>query len=929
MSDNTRPKKESRSPSAETLFGPISDSVSIYTTNESSVAPTYLQMNGPQLYNLNQPGPQSSSAPSDPRYSAKSYPAASEPSWYLAEQNFSNQKDLLGHSKSISITLYFDTVRLSEEQKLQPEMSNFQPLLLSIEPDIPSPFPSGAHIPPEPTLLENPPVLESHNIGPLANPHRIHNSYQVYCAPAHIPPFPDAQFHSEHFPINEQFSPKRESPKAEYSKQEYPKQEYSDRANFPLDVEFPTKSGETGSNGMLFQDNYAHESPFLSPIHPDLQRQISQLLRQQLRPQKVAVFPDHAEANSLQEWKPQVLNSRWTRCLWNITTVDVLNVNSYLLSLLREEGGDIPLDELYNILYNYGNVDRYMEEDIEAKIDKVGLKETFSDVAQLFHSVLGVFQSPDQLRRYFPSSELNLSKISSVNFYDLLRSFLALKILAVTLVEVEETDYLGRVPIIPRHTIYKVYYILCQKLISRYPGQHGSDAQKSIILGHSKLGKLLKLAFPKLKSKRLGRRGESKYNYLGVVWNKQVVDRSILDLCNLEQPQLNQTLRKLEALRAEQRRPRNPEPASKSDPSTAAEGTNGPLWPGSAAAGVLGAYPARGAASGTVGPSPTFVLRDTMFPRDQDRPGWMNAGLSQALASLHPLLDRDGLEAMFDPADMKTCDEWLLSRFCHFLDSLSADTHRLRHFLLAVALLAFPRMVAGHAPALRANISHLAVHLGEKYARSALAPVLAAYTALMRRMARLHDLLHQLSSRLSAQLSPAVSADVAALLAPDSTRPFAPDVMDRSSGSHKWSHLRRVVCDSMVYTALERGLYFALGDVVDRVDRTSWHFERTVSRMAPAVVAEVLALPPERYTLWLVQAMDLSIFVAEVVEYPVQIVCGCCVFATKQILLFLAVEHERRGSGQEVMRHWWLLASVFNEYVETLGEVAALQCIER
>lgn len=969
MPDNAQTKKKSRPPSAEASFVPIPNPAPIYANHEAPPVPPYLPMNAPTMYNPSLSGPQVASGFSDPRISGKQFPTISEPSWYMSEPNFSYPREPMGHSKSVSISLYFDAVRLSEELKPQSEVANFQPPLPQAHgPEISSPFPSGMHISSGPSMLENQTVPESHGIGSLADANRSLNSLnsnQFYAVPTYGPPFPELVLSppEQQYPLKlEQFSPKMDFT----SKPEHPlKQEYQTRPNLQVAAEYSPKSyvNGPGGNDMFFHENQnLFAAPLFSPIQPDLQRQISHQLLQQLGPQGPPDVQKETEANVSQYGEPKlnVLNATWAKLLWSITSVDVLNVNSYLLSFLREEGEDIPLDEFYNILYNFENVHQYMETEIDSKIDKVSPTDTFDNSARLFHSVLGAFQNPDQLRLYFPSADLSMSKVSSVNFYDLLRSFLALKILASTLVEVEETKYLGGVPIIPRHTIYKVYYILCQKLILRYPGLHGSDAQKSIILGQSKLGKLLKLSFPKLKSKRLGRRGESKYNYLGVVWNKQVVDRSILELCDLEQPQLNQTLRNLEALRAGQRRRFlvNPSVSQNNPESEHGSGAVSGSGPGSRSVPGSRNMPPQfskkniidprtsagesrsGTPTGTPSSTslPSFVLPDTTFPLDlAPRLGWMHTSLRRSLAILHPLgVERSDFDALLDVSKMKNCDDWLFSRFCHSLDKLlEAHPHRLRHLLLAVALLVMPHMVGGPEPALKTNVTHLALHLRAKYAHTAVAPVLEAYTSMMRRMAHLYDLLHQLVRERLTLFAPAVAADISALLALDSTHPFAPDPMDSSSmhrwsdsGMNRWSNLRRMLCDSMVYTACGRGSVFRLEDVVDRVDHAAQHLEQAVGRMTQEMVEDVLGRPPAQYAQWLIHAVHLCLFVAEVVEYPVQIVTGCSLFATHQLLLFVGAEHRRRGVREEVMRHWWYLTSFLNEYVAVVGEVVGLhQCV--
>ncbi|KAI5950300.1 hypothetical protein KGF57_004362 [Candida theae] len=85
---------------------------------------------------------------------------------------------------------------------------------------------------------------------------------------------------------------------------------------------------------------------------------------------------------------------------------------------------------------------------------------------------------------------------------------------------------------IQRLSIFKTYFIICQKLIIRYPSSSNTaNEQQKLILGQSKLGKLIKLVYPNTPIKRLGSRGESRYHYLGVVWNEHIIDANIRQLC--------------------------------------------------------------------------------------------------------------------------------------------------------------------------------------------------------------------------------------------------------------------------------------------------------------------------------------------------------------------------------------------------------------
>ncbi|GBL49187.1 hypothetical protein ACI3LY_004513 [Candidozyma auris] len=221
--------------------------------------------------------------------------------------------------------------------------------------------------------------------------------------------------------------------------------------------------------------------------------------------------------------------------LTEVLNVDAFNLNSFLLSFLRKIDHSLPLDDFYNILYNPMRFDDLRSLPSIDKVDKTFPSDSFTSTISIIQRVLEAFRSPESYSTHVSSGRESDMKSSNVNFHELLRSLLAIKILDHSLIEVDSSDTKVEYPPIPRLDIYKVYYILCQKLILKYPTSSNSTSlQQKLIFGQSKLGKLIKLVYPNLVSKRLGRRGESRYNYLGVRWNQDVVDKEITKLCESE-----------------------------------------------------------------------------------------------------------------------------------------------------------------------------------------------------------------------------------------------------------------------------------------------------------------------------------------------------------------------------------------------------------
>lgn len=559
------------------------------------------------------------------------------------------------------------------------------------------------------------------------------------------------------------------------------------------------------------------------------------------------------------------------RLLWQIRAVDAFNFNTYLLALLRAEGAAVPLDAFYNLLYNDTALDRCMEVRACDRLDRRSAPGRFARSVRHLRAVLAVFAQPERLQQYFPRANLGECKFASINIHEVRRLFLALKLLTTTLVVVENPGA-GAVATIPRHTIYKVYYFLCQTLMTKYPTpQHGGD--RSIVMGHSKLGKLLKLAFPQLRAKRLGRRGESKYNYLGVVWNEAIVDRATLAQCALDLLRLQEHVQKL-------------------------------------VRSVVGA------AAG----------------QDQVAEAWRLAQLQAATSSISPSVSSTSstaldVAALLDMAARARHRHYLFEQVCVRLERGAGPT-----YLLAVALEALPRMMEP-ARALEANVSFFAARIA--------AHGQPRYAPLVRRLVRLRAVVAALdtpvavpppvpasisassfsasasssasvSSSAPARLAAHMAADVAALLARDTTSPYAQD---------RWSHLRRMVCDGIVYTTFGRQLFApapAPADVAARLECAAGDFRPFLARAARWSAPHLAR--------WLCGAVHRHLLRELAQAYPPPMVAECCAFASNQMLQFISNEHRRRGwdANNGVFRRWWLLFSFAHEYLGVVGDVEAL-----
>lgn len=219
--------------------------------------------------------------------------------------------------------------------------------------------------------------------------------------------------------------------------------------------------------------------------------------------------------------------------LFNLIEVDQASVNNFLLTVLNKIDVSVPLDDFYNLLYHDNKLVKYETDD---KLDTTKIDNEFlQNCLDVLFQILEIFKEPESIKDFLSSNQLIKEiKLSNINYHELLRSFLAIKILQDMLIELPRNSSTDITAFnIPRLSLYKTYYIICQKLLLKYPSSiDANNDHHKLILGQSKLGKLIKLVYPNLLIKRLGSRGESKYNYLGVVWNENIVNTEIVGLCD-------------------------------------------------------------------------------------------------------------------------------------------------------------------------------------------------------------------------------------------------------------------------------------------------------------------------------------------------------------------------------------------------------------
>ncbi|GEQ67637.1 hypothetical protein JCM33374_g1302 [Metschnikowia sp. JCM 33374] len=224
------------------------------------------------------------------------------------------------------------------------------------------------------------------------------------------------------------------------------------------------------------------------------------------------------------------------------------NFGGISVHVLREWHQHVSIENVFDLLYNDDPPGSKFAMDVhsqEFKVDNPKPSELKLRALEFLYLIVETFKGTALAAAHFPPGAFRKLTLSSVSFHEFSKKFLAIKILLSCVKSVRASS--SSLPYIPRVSLFKVYYIFIQKLIQKYP-KVSSRVDKSLILCQSQLGKVTKKVFPNVTSKRLGRRGESKFHYIGLIWDVSMVDERINKLLGLALPQIEEYF-KLEAKR--------------------------------------------------------------------------------------------------------------------------------------------------------------------------------------------------------------------------------------------------------------------------------------------------------------------------------------------------------------------------------------------
>ncbi|GEQ69439.1 hypothetical protein JCM33374_g3111 [Metschnikowia sp. JCM 33374] len=215
--------------------------------------------------------------------------------------------------------------------------------------------------------------------------------------------------------------------------------------------------------------------------------------------------------------------------------INARNFRIMLVDFLREFHHEVSLRNLFNLLY----IDRHpgsgSNSDLKLhQVEKDQARESKNMGLQICERIIEQIRGP-KFEKGVSSFSVGRSLMSLINFHEFFRTFLALKIIFACIKKAGDFSSSDRN--LPKISVYKAYYILCQRLI-REKSSITSSVNESIILGQSKFGQLSKLVHPTLVLKRLGSRGKSKFHYMDTIWNTSIVDEDVLKLVDLDLPHL-------------------------------------------------------------------------------------------------------------------------------------------------------------------------------------------------------------------------------------------------------------------------------------------------------------------------------------------------------------------------------------------------------
>lgn len=240
-----------------------------------------------------------------------------------------------------------------------------------------------------------------------------------------------------------------------------------------------------------------------------------------LNPARISIDQHHEDCQRLYLRCP---TETYIKLIPLINTTTPTNYHELLAETLRQCLHHVSFDAFYNLLFNNCNENLdFPAPGNGKKIDNSRPSSYEKQALTLCFYILETFRHPFIPVGNFATGLVNNPLLSKVKFYEVQRMFLAEKFIIDSLIPNEApTKVLYS---LSRHSVLQGYYIFCERLSNTYRTvTQLKTTEQRIVVSLSQLGKIIKTVYPNLSTRRFGRRGESKYHYVGIEWNKAIVD---------------------------------------------------------------------------------------------------------------------------------------------------------------------------------------------------------------------------------------------------------------------------------------------------------------------------------------------------------------------------------------------------------------------
>ncbi|GEQ72936.1 hypothetical protein JCM33374_g6624 [Metschnikowia sp. JCM 33374] len=622
------------------------------------------------------------------------------------------------------------------------------------------------------------------------------------------------------------------------------------------------------------------------------------------------------------------------RLVPSLQTVNTSSYGAFLVSLLNEYPDHVSLEHLYEMLYR----DDFHKETCILNDHTPGsdheLFEKKLETIQLYNLVVESFKRP----KTFQDGLFKNSSLSTINFHELSRKCLAMKIIFGCIEQVKDPS-----KTLSRNSIYKVYYIICQKLNQRYPeistrlGLH-----QHLILGKSKVGILTKLVYPNLVCKRLGRRGQSKTHYIGFTWNESMVNDEIIDLLSLDIIELCKHFKDLSEPVAHTHNPKRFHPSGPNSRNTTHQdfGTTEPV-PLPFTTKPLYTFVDSSCTYPDLDCSPrVWKVTNNMAPKQSQ---WANGIMQKSLKVLLCYgVDLAPLISMFTAGIFSqdiNCFSETITHAISVLVGASAPEDTFLHLYLAIMVLVLPVILASDQEVskasklqLHASIKQCVLHLETKEGDLAVvdSPSLITFTQVLTKMIHINGMTST-SVRISHRHN--VIKELVQYIK------LLTNNADDSTGMSAFED----ICANAIIKGLNAYKYESsatrrttmflknaktIRKIANSFKEVLMMATSTMQQMPLFIMEEDVDkdVPYRLFNLSAELFHEITLSYPEISSLPIPIINYMMIHYTNEMqnIIFLEPSKSLSELSEETFKAWWVFSSMFQEYMSVMSEVVSL-----